>query len=95
MASRQVSENLTSATNTAAIMVKEGIVAVTGTFSGTWRVEVDPLGNGTWAAALDSGGNALTSTTAGAMKIDNGTACPTRVACTSYTSGTLAVAIRD
>lgn len=95
MASRQTLQSLTSATSTDAIMVKEGIVAVTGTFSATWRVEIDPIGNGTWAPALDAAGAALTTTAAGAMKIDNGVACPTRVTCTAYTSGTLVVAVRD
>lgn len=95
MASGQVSASLTSATSTNPVMMKEGIVAVTGTFSATWKVEIDPLGTGVWASALDSSGVALTSTAAGAMKVDNGVACPTRVTCSAYTSGTLVVAIRD
>lgn len=93
--SASVSASLTSATNTGALQIKEGIVSVTGTFSGTWRVEIDALGNNAWGAALDSSGAALTSTTAGVMRINNGTACPTRVACTAYTSGTLVVALRN
>lgn len=93
--SASVSASLTSATNTGALQIKEGIVSVTGTFSATWRLETDALGDGTWAAALDSIGAALTSTTAGAMRVNNGVACPTRVACTAYTSGTLVVALRN
>lgn len=93
--SAQVSQSLTSATSTAAIPIKDGVVSVTGTFSATWRIDVDALGDGSWAPALDSSGVAVTSTAAGAMRINNGVACPTRVTCTAFTSGTLVVGLRN
>ena len=97
----QVTASLTTTNGTPATgisdacLVKDGIVRLSGTFSATIQVMVDALGDGTWAPATDSTGAALSLTTPGAMRIGNGIACPTRVECTAYTSGTIAVAIRS
>lgn len=93
--SGSLSTSLTSATSTSGVLMKEGVVRVSGTFSATLRIEVDALGDGTWAPALDSTGAVLEITEPGVMHVDNGVACPTRVTCSSYTSGTVNVALRD
>ena len=82
-------------TGTVCPTLKSGIVSISGTFVGTVQVFVDALGDGTFAAAADSAGTAISITTPVAMKIDNGVACNTRVDCTAYTSGTIDVAVRS
>lgn len=80
---------------TASCLMKDGIVRISGTFSATVQVEVDAIGNGTYAPATDSSGTALNLTAAGVMRVNNGIACNTRVTCTAYTSGTVNVAMRS
>lgn len=94
MAETSLSSSLTATGATSAIMMRNGIVRVSGTFSATLQVEVDALANGTWAPALDGSGAAINITVPGVLKVENGVTCPTRINCTAYTSGTVAVAIR-
>lgn len=94
MAETQLSSSLTGTGSTSAVIMRNGIVRLSGTFSATLQVEVDALANNTWAPALDGSGAAINITVPGVLKIENGVSCPTRVTCTAYTSGTVNVALR-
>lgn len=94
MSGALVSGNLTGTGSSAPVLMKQGTVRISGTFSATIQVEVDVIGNGTWAPALDSAGAAVDLTVPGVMKIDNGAPCNTRVTCSAYTSGTIAYALK-
>lgn len=94
MAETSLSSSLTATGATGGVMMRNGIVRVSGTFVATLQVEVDALGNGVYAPALDGAGLAINISTPGVMKIENGVGCFVRVNCTAYTSGTVAVAIR-
>ena len=82
-------------TGTVCPALKSGIISISGTFVGTVQVLIDALGTGTFAAAADSTGTAISITTPVAMQIDCGVACNVRVDCTAYTSGTINVAVRS
>lgn len=82
-------------TGTVCPTLKSGILEVSGTFVGTVRLLIDAIGDGTFAAAADSAGTALSITTPVCMVIDCGVACNVRVDCTAYTSGTINVAVRS
>lgn len=88
-----LSQAVTATGVTASVLMKTGAVRVSGTFVGTVQVEVDVIGDGTFAAAVDTTGAAITFTAPGALKIDNGLSCNTRLNCTAYTSGTINVAL--
>lgn len=94
MAETQLSSSLTGTGSTDPVIMRNGIVRLSGTFSATLQVEVDALANNTWAPALDGSGAAISVTVPGVLKIENGVSCPTRVTCTAYTSGTVNVALR-
>ena len=82
-------------TGTVCPTLKSGIISISGTFVGTVQVFIDAAGTGTFAAAADSSGTALSITTAVTMAIDCGVACNVRVDCTAYTSGTINVVVRS
>ena len=93
--STSVTDSFTSATNGSPILVKDGVMEISGTFVGTIQLHIDALGNGTYAAAADSSGIALSITTPVAMRIANGVATNVRAVCSAYTSGTAVVSIRN
>ena len=82
-------------TGTVCPTLKSGILEISGTFVGTVRLLIDAIGDGTFAAAADSSGTAISITTPVAMAIDCGIACNVRVDCTAYTSGTIVVSVRS
>lgn len=82
--------SLTSTASGDAVLLKEGIVQVSGTFVGTWKVEIDAAGTGTWTPVVDpSTGNDYSFTAPGAIALNNGVPTMTRITCSAYTSGTL------
>ena len=82
-------QNFTATGTSPAMMVQNAVVSLSGVFVGTLVVEIDPLGDGTWVAATDANGNALSFTGPAVANIFNGIPCLTRLHCTAYTSGTL------
>jgi hypothetical protein len=88
------SSSLTGTGSTSPVLMKEGIVRVSGTFSATVIVEVDALGDGTYAPAVDPSGASISIVAAGVFHINNGIACNTRLTCSAYTSGTINAALR-
>jgi hypothetical protein len=93
--SASVTDSFTGTANGTPVLVKDGILEISGTFAGTIQLHVDALGNGTYAAAADSSGAALSITGPVSMRISNGVACNVRSVCSAYTSGTAVVSIRN
>lgn len=93
--SAPVTDSFTSATTGTATSVTNGVMEVSGTFSGTIQLKIDALGNGVYAPAADSSGAALSITAPCVMRIANGVPCSVRAECTAYTSGTAVVTVRN
>lgn len=93
--SGSASSALTGTGSTSPVQMKEGIVRISGTFVGTVNIEVDAMGDGTYAVAVDSTGTTVALTAPGVLRINNGVACNTRLTCSAYTSGTINATLRS
>lgn len=66
------------------------MIALTGTFVATWRIEVSLDKGATWAPlARDLQGNPVSGTVAAVLSLNLPLPCCVRVACTARTSGTI------
>lgn len=85
---------LTATGATGSLFMSRGLVEISGTFVGTVNIQIDVLGDGTWANAVDTAGTAAALTAPGVLKINNGVGCNTRVNCSAYTSGSIVVGLK-
>jgi hypothetical protein len=76
------------------ISVQNGVLEISGTFSGTVQLYIDVVGDGTYAPAMDASGTPLSLTQPGVLNIANGAPVNCRAQCTAYASGAIVASIR-
>lgn len=87
-----IKKNFTATGITEAVLWKEGVMSLSGTFEATAQIEVDVSGSGQhWAPAIDLDGSIIELSTPGTVFVETGVRTWVRARCSTYTSGTMTV----
>lgn len=87
-----ITKNFTATGITDAVLWKEGVMSLSGTFEATAQIEVDVSGSGQhWAPAVNLDGSIIELNGPGTVLIETGVRTWVRARCSAHTSGTMTV----